>query len=92
MIGANGALTSLLDLVKNPKRKGEGLVLASPWEVHLMAVKCFEALVLPSDPPVGGLKSPYLEACGQVFLRQLYTKKHPEQDELLYCKVCCRFA
>lgn len=91
-MGANGALTLLLDLVKDPKKKGEGLVLASPWEVHLMAVKCFEAMVLPSDPPVEGLKSPYLEACGQVFLRQLYAKKHPEQDELLYCKVCCRFA
>jgi hypothetical protein len=90
-MGANGALTLLLD-VKDSKRKGEGLVLASPWEVHLMAVKCFESMVLPPDPPVQGLKSPYLEACGHVFLRQLYAKKHPEQDELLYCKVCCRFA
>lgn len=57
-----------------------------------MAVRCFESMVLPPDPPVEGLKSPYLEACAQVFLRLLYAKKHPEQDELLHCKVCYRFA
>jgi hypothetical protein len=91
LVGENGALTLLLDHAKEPYKKGNGLILASPWEVHLMTIKCFESLAFMSDtkdPPAEGIKLPYLSAFAQVFLKQLYAERHPEQEELLYCKVC----
>jgi hypothetical protein len=92
LVGENGALTLLLGDGREPDRKGDGLTLVSSWEVHLTAIKCFESLVFihdTKDSPAGGLQLPYLEVCAQVFLKQLYVEKHPEQEELLYCKVCC---
>jgi hypothetical protein len=92
LIGKNGALTLLLHDGREANGKGDGLILVSSWEVHLMAIKCFESLVFIPDTrdcTGGGLQLPYLEICAQVFLKQLYVEKHPEQEELLYCKVCC---
>jgi hypothetical protein len=91
LTGANGALTLLLEYGNQPNRKKDGLILASPWEVHLMALECFESLVFPPDPPAEQLQLQHLEACAQVFLKQLYSEKHPEQGDLVYCKVCCMF-
>jgi hypothetical protein len=91
LTGANGVLTLLMDYGNQPDRKKDGLILASPWEVHLMALECFESLVIPPDLPAEQLQLPYLEACAQVFLKQLYSEKHPEQEDLVYCKVCWFF-
>jgi hypothetical protein len=91
LVGEKGVLTLLLDDARKPDRIGGRLILVSYWEVHLMVIRCFESLVSISDTKdslTEALELPYLEVCAQVFLKQLYVEKHPEQEELLYCKVC----
>ena len=93
LLGPGGVLSSLVDQGLASNSKEEKVILTSPWEVQLMTTRCIESLTLTTgtkreDSQPDGLKMPHLQCCTQIFLKHLYAEKLPDQDEIVYCKVC----
>ncbi|KAJ9596933.1 hypothetical protein L9F63_012058 [Diploptera punctata] len=92
LLGPNGAFNSLLDQGLVKSTGGEKVTLASPWDIQLMIVRCVESLTFATDSkaenvPPDKLKIDHIESCTKILLTHLYAEKHPDQDEIIYCKV-----